>query len=163
PGYILLQIVTFFVELDLHYDPSPESIVHLRNMVKHFQCQTCGHSYEKPNPPVMEYSATVPLQNVEVLSETDEERKRAILHCELVGKLSCGVTKQNVIEDNIWHGYPLLIKRNNYGRLWLETVLELFSYDAHVPEIQKSGQDKLDYYEDLKFRSVTGKLVTDIY
>jgi hypothetical protein len=166
PGYTLstalLQIVTFFADPDLPYGPTSEEIVRLRDMVKNFQCQTCGHSYEKPNPPVIDYSATVLVPEVENPSEVDEEqlkaeRKREQLHRELLEKLTCGVTKQNVIEDNICLGYPLLIKRDNYGRLWPETVLELISYDAYVAEIQKSGGDKLDYYEDLTFRSVTGK------
>ncbi|CAF5229717.1 unnamed protein product, partial [Rotaria magnacalcarata] len=85
------------------------------------------------------------------------ERKHAQRQRELLEKLTCGVTKQNVIENNICLGYPLLVKRNNYGKLQSETVLELISYDAYVAEIQKSGEDKLDYYEHLKFCSVTGK------
>jgi hypothetical protein len=67
------------------------------------------------------------------------------------------VTKQNVLEDKICLGYPLLIKRDKFGRLWPEIILELISYDAYVSEIQKSGGDKLDFYEHSKFRSVTGK------
>jgi hypothetical protein len=166
PGYTLstalLQIVTFFAEPELQYGPSPERIVRLQEMVKSFQCRTCGHSYEKPNPSVIDYSATLLVPEVENLSEIDKEqlkaeRQREQLNRELLEKLTCGVTKQNVLEDNICLGYPLLIKRERPGRLCPETVLELISYDAYVAEIQKSGGDKLDYYEDLKFRSVTGK------
>lgn len=75
----------------------------------------------------------------------------------MIEKLTCGVTKQNVIEDKICLGYPLLIKRDHAGRLWSDIILELISYDAYVAEIQKSGGDKLEFYENLKFRSVTGK------
>ncbi|CAF3815067.1 unnamed protein product [Rotaria magnacalcarata] len=166
PGYTLstalLQIVTFFAEPDLRHDPLPESIIRLRNMVTTFQCHTCGHSYEKPNPQIINYSTNVSVQEEAKSTEIDDEklkaeRKHAQRQRELLEKLTCGVTKQNVIEDNICLGYPLLVKRNNYGKLQSETVLELISYDAYVAEIQKSGEDKLDYYEHLKFRSVTGK------
>ncbi|CAF2405466.1 unnamed protein product [Rotaria sp. Silwood2] len=84
------------------------------------------------------------------------ERERLLLQRELMEKLTCGVTKQNVMEDKICLDYPLLITRDNRGRLWLEIVLELISYHAYVAEIQKSGENKLDFYEHLKFRSVTG-------
>ncbi|CAF2216196.1 unnamed protein product [Rotaria magnacalcarata] len=143
PGYTLstalLQIVTFFAEPDLRHDPLPESIIRLRNMVKTFQFQEEAKSTEIDD------------------EKLKAERKHAQRQRELLEKLTCGVTKQNVIEDNICLGYPLLVKRNNYGKLQSETVLELISYDAYVAEIQKSGEDKLDYYEHLKFRSVTGK------
>ena len=85
------------------------------------------------------------------------QRERDRLHRELVEKLTCGVTKQNVIEDKICLGYPLLIKRDHRSRLSSEIILELISYDAYVAEIQKSGEEKLDFYEIHKFRSVTGK------
>ncbi|CAM4815313.1 unnamed protein product [Rotaria magnacalcarata] len=143
PGYTLstalLQIVTFFAEPDLRHDPLPESIIRLRNMVKTFQFQEEAKSTEIDD------------------EKLKAERKHAQRQRELLEKLTCGVTKQNVIENNICLGYPLLVKRNNYGKLQSETVLELISYDAYVAEIQKSGEDKLDYYEHLKFCSVTGK------
>ncbi|CAF1330556.1 unnamed protein product [Rotaria sp. Silwood1] len=98
----------------------------------------------------------------ETMSKKEEERlklerERLELKRELIERLTCGVTKQNVIENNICLGYPLLIKRDSYGRLWPELILELISYDAYVAEIQKSGGQKLYFYEHSRFRSVTGK------
>lgn len=84
------------------------------------------------------------------------EREQLQLQRELREKLTCGVTKQNVLDDKICVGYPLLIKRDNRGRLWPEIILELISYDAYVAEIQNSGEFKLDFYEHKQFRSVTG-------
>ncbi|UJR16984.1 hypothetical protein I4U23_003882 [Adineta vaga] len=159
PGYtlstVLLQIVTFFADPDFHSEILPEKIDLLRAMVQNFQCQSCGHTYENSNQPVIDYSEKISISQVENSSEHDR------LHRELLGKITCGVTKQNVIDDQICLGYPLLIKRDNQGRLYPETILELISYDAYVAEIQKSGEDKLDFYEDLKFRSVTGKDYND--
>ncbi|CAF1322709.1 unnamed protein product [Rotaria sordida] len=169
PGYTLstalLQIVTFFAEPDLVVNPSPQSIENLHRIVKKFKCITCDHTYDKPNPIVVDYTAIVsvkPEENQEILTKEDEEqlkveRERIKFQRELIEKLTCGVTKQNVIEDNICLGYPLLIKRDNIGRLWSEIVLELISYDAYVAEIQKTGGDKLDFYEHWQFRSVTGR------
>ncbi|CAF4596652.1 unnamed protein product, partial [Rotaria sp. Silwood2] len=161
PGYTLstalLQIVTFFADPDLYREPTSESIDHLRMMVKEFHCRTCGHSYKKPNPEIIDYSTTVTSQDIDKISEIDEEKLKIERLRELKEKLTCGITKQNFIDDPICLGYPLLVKRDNYGRLWPETILELISYDAYVAEIQKSGENKLDYYEHLTFRSVTGK------
>ncbi|CAF3903062.1 unnamed protein product [Rotaria sordida] len=168
PGYTLstalLQIVTFFADPDLRFIPSSSSIDHLWNMVKNFTCEACGHSYSKPNPVIVDYTETTSdKQQVEkeTMSKEEEERlksecERLQLERELVEKLTCGVTKQNVIEDNICLGYPILFKRDNYNRLSPEIILELISYDAYVAEIQKSGGDKLDFYENFKFRSITG-------
>ena len=133
-------------------------------MIKQFTCTVCGHSYDKPNPAVVDYTETMSdKQQIkeETLSKEEEERlkserERLLFEHELVEKLTCGVTKQNVIEDNICLGYPLMITRDRFGRLRPEIVLELISYDAYVAEIQKSGGQKLDFYESLKFRSVTG-------
>ncbi|CAF1278267.1 unnamed protein product [Rotaria sordida] len=153
PGYTLstalLQIVTFFADPDLRFTPSSSSIDRLWNMVKNFTCETCGHSYAKPNPVIVDYTETTSNKQ-----QAEEERLKS--ERELIEKLTCGVTKQNVIEDNICLGYPILFKRNNYNRLSPEIILELISYDAYVAEIQKSGGDKLDFYENFKFRSVTG-------
>ncbi|CAF4831673.1 unnamed protein product [Rotaria sp. Silwood1] len=169
PGYTLstalLQIVTFFAEPDLFVNPPPERIEHLHRVVKYFKCSTCGHTYDKPNPTIVDYTAIVsvkPEENQGTITQDNEEqlkaeRERMKFHQELLEKLTCGVTKQNVIEDNICLGYPLLIKRDHTGRLWSEIVLELISYDAYIAEIQKSGGDKLDFYENCQFRSVTGR------
>ncbi|CAF0883306.1 unnamed protein product [Didymodactylos carnosus] len=168
PGYTLstalLQIVTFFAEPDLIHPASLNSIDHLRNMVKTFKCVDCGHCFEKPNPPVSDYTTTAAdeQEEAQTLSKEEEqrlenERKRVAFERELLEKLTCGVTKQNIKDDNICLGYPLLITRDKFGRLWPEIILELISYDAYVSEIQKTGQQKLDYYEHSKFRSVTGK------
>lgn len=116
-------------------------------MVKKYRCPICNHCFEEPNPSIIDYGA---LQS-KTVSKEDKSRQ------EFVERLTCGVTKQNVFEDPICLGYPLLIKRDRYGRLWSEIVLELISYDAYVAEIQKSGQYKLDFYENARFRSVTGK------
>ncbi|CAF4997806.1 unnamed protein product [Rotaria sp. Silwood1] len=168
PGYTLstalLQIVTFFADPDFRVAPSSESIAHLRKIVKEFTCKTCGHSYANPNPTIVGYNELNPDKQEtkeETMSKEQEElikseRERLRLQRELAERLMCGVTKQNVIEDKICLGYPLLITRDNRGRLWPEIVLELISYDAYVAEIQKTGGDKLDFYEHLKFRSVTG-------
>ncbi|CAF1161077.1 unnamed protein product [Rotaria sp. Silwood1] len=168
PGYTLstalLQIVTFFADPDLTFTPSSSSIDRLWNMVKNFTCETCGHSYTKPNPVIVDYTETMlDKQQAEegTMSKEEEERlkserERLQLERELVEKLTCGVTKQNVIEDDIYLGYPILFKRDNYNRLSPEIILELISYDAYVAEIQKSGGEKLDFYENFKFRSVTG-------
>ncbi|CAF3396419.1 unnamed protein product [Rotaria socialis] len=155
PGYTLstalLQIVTFFAEPDLRNTPSLENIDRLHTMVKQFKCSICGHTYEQPNPRIVDYT-------VNNASEIDKsETEDLILKRQLKEKLTCGVTKQNVLEDKICLGYPLLIKRDRYGRLWSDIILELISYDAYVAQIQKSGGNKLDYYENLRFRSVTGK------
>ncbi|CAM2721540.1 unnamed protein product [Rotaria socialis] len=154
PGYTLstalLQIVTFFADPDLRFTPSSESIADLRRMVKNFTCKTCGHSYTNPNPTIVGYNE----KNADEQQTIEEELMKS--KRELIEKLTCGVTKQNVIEDQICLGYPLLVTRDNRGRLWPEIVLELISYDAYVAEIQKSGGEKLDFYENLKFRSVTG-------
>ena len=120
-------------------------------MVKNFKCSICNHSYDQPNPSIIDYTTTKE-QDIETSEENELKLKR-----ELIEKLTCGVTKQNVLDDNICLGYPLLIKRDKYNRLWPEIVLELISYDAYVSEIQKSGGYKLDFYEYSKFRSVTGK------
>ncbi|CAF1105782.1 unnamed protein product [Adineta steineri] len=169
PGYTLstalLQIVTFFAEPDLHYEPSSASIIHLRNMVKSFQCKTCGHSYDEPIPAIVDYSSTEKVKDEQPTLNNDEEEQKILkakeeelkLLNELMEKLTCGVTKQNALEDQICLGYPLLIKRDKYGRLWSDIILELISYDAYIAEIQKSGGHKLDFYENSKFRSVTGQ------
>ncbi|CAF1484638.1 unnamed protein product [Rotaria sordida] len=155
PGYTLstalLQIITFFAEPDLSYTSSLPNINRLHDMVKQFKCLTCGHTYDQPNPPIVDYTVT----NISQIDKSKNEE--LILKRELIEKLTCGVTKLNVLEDKICLGYPLLIKRDRYNRLWSELILELISYDAYVAEIQKSGGNKLDYYENFKFRSVTGK------
>jgi hypothetical protein len=147
--------VTFFAEPDLRRELSPSSIPHLQTMVKNYKCATCGHSYAEPNPAIVDYTAT------EAVKEQDaslkEEETKMKLKAQLIEKLTCGVTKQNVLEDQICLGYPLLVKRDKYGRLWSEIILELISYEAYVSEIQKTGERKLDFYEHSKFRSVTGK------
>ncbi|CAF2626511.1 unnamed protein product [Rotaria sp. Silwood2] len=148
PGYTLstalLQIITFCAEPDLHYDPSPENITHLCSMVEKFRCATCGHSYAKPNPAILNYIETMSdkqqIKEETISKEEEEERLKyerepLLLKVELMEKLMCSVTKQNVIEDNICLGYPLWIKRDGYGRLWPEIILELISYDAYIAEI----------------------------
>lgn len=156
PGYTLstalLQIVTFFAEPDLHREISPLLITRLHDMVKKYQCSVCGHSYNKPNPSIVDYTE----EKKQELNQSEEEEEFKLKR-ELTEKLTCGVTKQNIFDDKICLGYPLLIKRDGYNRLWSEIILELISYDAYVAEIQKSGGDKLDFYENSKFRSVTGK------
>ena len=139
--------MTFFAEPDLRHEPTSSSIARLRSLVKEYRCRICEHCFEKPNPPIIDYSEA---QN-EKLTTEDKSRQQ------FVERLTCGVTKQNIFEDPICLGYPLLIKRDRYGRLWPEIVLELISYDAYVAEIQKTGQYKLDFYENARFRSVTGK------
>ncbi|CAF4775500.1 unnamed protein product [Rotaria sp. Silwood1] len=131
----------------------------------HEDHRTCGHSYDKANPAVVSYTEIMSDKHQtqkETMSKKEEERlklerERLELKRELIERLTCGVTKQNVIENNICLGYPLLIKRDSYGRLWPELILELISYDAYVAEIQKSGGQKLYFYEHSRFRSVTGK------
>lgn len=120
-------------------------------MVKCFTCVTCGHTYDQPNPRITDYSISVD-QQIEKFDQNDLTLKR-----ELIEKLTCGITKQNVLDNKICLGYPLLIKRDRYGRLWSDIILELISYDAYIVEIQNSNGYKLDHYEKLRFRSVTGK------
>lgn len=122
-------------------------------MVKKYQCSVCGHSYQQPNPAVVDYNTNTDVD----MERSEEEEKQAKLKRELMEKLTCGVTKQNIFDDKICLGYPLLIRRDSYGRLWSDIILELISYDAYVAEIQKSGGAKLDFYENSRFRSVTGK------
>jgi len=155
PGYTLstalLQIVTFFADPDLYRPITQALIDNLHAMAKNFRCSTCGHSYDHPVPSIIDYN-----QNQQAkLSEAEEKELK--IKRELTEKLTCGVTKQNIFDDKICLGYPLLIRRDQYGRLWSEIVLELISYDAYVGEIQKSGGHKLDFYEHSRFRSVTGK------
>ncbi|UJR20458.1 hypothetical protein I4U23_023587 [Adineta vaga] len=165
PGYtlstVLLQLVTFFAEPDLPHDsiPSRESIIKLQNIVKAYRCEVCGHSYDQPNPAIVDYISTAVETNPdeEHMKKTKKEEENLKFQREITEKLTCGVTKQNIFDDKICLGYPLLIKRDRYGRLWSDIVLELISYDAYVSEIQKSGGDKLDFYEHSRFRSVTGK------
>ncbi|CAF0891214.1 unnamed protein product [Didymodactylos carnosus] len=167
PGYTLstalLQIVTFFADHDMMRDPSVEQITRLQNMVKKFKCTTCDHTYDKPNPVIVDYNDATVIEPKETIISIEEqerlkkEREHLQFERELLEKLTCGITKQNIKDDNICLGYPLLIKRDSYGRLWPEIILELISYDAYVAEIQKSGEHKLDYYEHSTFRSVTGK------
>ncbi|CAF1419958.1 unnamed protein product [Rotaria sp. Silwood1] len=168
PGYslstALLQIITFFADPDFGYQPSAESIARLRTMVKNFTCKTCSHTFAKSNPSIVHYteeqSNKRPVKEETISNEEEErlksERAHLQLQRELMEKLTCGVTKQNAIEDKICVGYPLLITRDRRGRLWSEIILELISYDAYVAEIQRSGGEKLDFYENMKFRSVTG-------
>lgn len=157
PGYTLstalLQIVTFFADPDLHFTPSDDTIANLHHMVKKYRCSVCGHSYNEPNPVVSDYSTNTDVDMESSKEQENEEKAKR----ELMEKLTCGVTKQNIFDDKISLGYPLLIRRDSYGRLWSDIILELISYDAYVAEIQKSGGDKLDFYENSKFRSVTGK------
>lgn len=168
PGYTLstalLQIVTFFADPD-YRTPIPESLIEeLRTIVEQFRCSICGHSNKKPVPAVVSYIETVTegqQKDTKTVSKEEEERlksefEKIKLQVELKEKLTCGVTKQNFFDDKICLGYPILIKRDNLGRLWSEIVLELISYDAYVAEIQVSGGVKLEFYENFKFRSVTG-------
>jgi DNA-directed RNA polymerase subunit M/transcription elongation factor TFIIS len=83
-------------------------------MVKKFRCSTCGHSYDQPNPPIVDYTETKKQENDKSKEEEEEELK---LKRELIEKLTCGITKQNIFDDKICLGYPLLIKRDGYGRL----------------------------------------------
>lgn len=123
-------------------------------MVKKYKCSTCGHTYAQPNPSIVDYTE----KNSSTKTSSEEEEEEELkLKRELTEKLTCGVTKQNIFDDKICLGYPLLIKRDTYNRLWSEIILELISYDAYVAEIQKTGGNKLDFYEHSKFRSVTGK------
>ena len=135
-------------------------------MVRRFTCATCGHCFAVPNPTILAYRDTEgqkePNDPPVVVSQAEQEmaeleNESLKTRCALIEKLTCGVTKQNVLEDPICLGYPLLINRDRYGRMWSHIVLELISYDAYVAEIQKSGSRKLDYYEKAKFRSVTGR------
>ena len=135
-------------------------------MVKHFRCATCGHRFAQPNPAILDYKDTEegkePKDPSVLVSQAEQEiieREHESLkaRCALIEKLTCGVTKQNFLEDPICLGYPLLINRDKYGRMWSQIVLELISYDAYVAQIQKSGNQKLDFYEKAMFRSVTGR------
>lgn len=162
PGYTLstalLQIVTFFADPDMLCTPSERAIAQLRKMSEKFCCRTCGHRYRDPVPLVAAYKNTNSTENNQdkwiSMSRTQKEGEK--LKKEMIEKLTCGVTKQNVIEDKICLGYPIHITRDRFGRLWPEIILELISYDAFVAELQKAGTDKLDFYERFKFRSVTG-------
>lgn len=64
PGYTLsttlLQIVTFFADPDFRHKPSKQKITHLHTIVKNFTCKTCGHSYDKPNPTIVDYTEVMP-------------------------------------------------------------------------------------------------------
>ncbi|CAF0742839.1 unnamed protein product [Adineta steineri] len=157
PGYTLstalLQIITFFSDPDLSKEPSAEIIADLRRTVENFTCSTCGHCNIKPNPSVVPYVETM---SDEKVRQEEEKEAQLKLECDLKEKLTCGITKQNVLDDKICLGYPLMVVRDHRGRFDPEIVLELISYDAYVAEIQKSGGEKLDFYEKLKFRSVTG-------
>ncbi|CAF3050946.1 unnamed protein product [Rotaria sp. Silwood2] len=93
-------------------------------------------------------------QQIKEESVSKEEEKRLKSERKLAEKLTCGVTKQHVIEDNISLGYLLLIKHDSYDRLWPEIILEFIFYDAYVAELQKLGREKLDFYEHSKFCSV---------
>ena len=170
PGYTLstalLQIITFFAEPDLRHVLPVSAVAELHDMVRRFRCATCGHCFAQPNPVILDYKNTGGDNEPKDPSVAVSQAEQEIIELEyeslkarraLIEKLTCGVTKQNVLEDPICLGYPLLINRDRFGRLWSQIVLELISYDAYVAEIQKSGNQKLDYYENAKFRSVTGR------
>jgi hypothetical protein len=126
-------------------------------MTEKFRYTTCGHCSSQPNPAVIDYSE--PLSDKthrEQETVSNEEKERIKTQREFAEKLTCGVTKQNVIDDHICLCYPILIKRDDKWRLWAEIIPELISYDAYVAEIQKSGGNKFDFYETSRFRSVTG-------
>jgi len=84
-------------------------------MVKNFKCITYGHSYNQPNPAIVDYTTTEIVKEQNTLSK--EEERKIKLSFALIKKLTCDVTKQNVLEDHICLGYPLLVKRDRYGRL----------------------------------------------
>ncbi len=68
----------------------------------------------------------------------------------------CGVTKMTVLDGMIL-GKPIMVKKDKFNRLWSEPILELISYDAYMLAIQKEGASKLDSFEHVTLRSVTGR------
>jgi ubiquitin-protein ligase len=145
PGYtistILLQMSIFFENPDFpeKFMPSTAKIAKLKSDLNEFCCKECGHKTIMPYP---EFSGTI---------QSPEDIQQEILK----GKITCCVTKKNIIDDgDVSLGCPLNIKIENEKRI-IVPLLEIISYETFAREIQKN-EGKLDSYSTTFFTSANG-------
>jgi Ubiquitin-protein ligase len=149
---ILMQLAVFFSDPDLPMNklPSENDIEKLRNELNTYQCNVCNHKTIDPYPPFIETN--------EIIENKKEKNYEKILN-QARNSILCGVTKSNIIDnDSVILGYPLLLNRDKFGRLWPTPIMELISYDAYILEIQKSGIECLDKFDRTRFVSPMGQI-----
>jgi ubiquitin-protein ligase len=149
---LLMIMKQFFAEIDMS-TPSKSHVDHVFASVAKFVC-TCGHTADKPHPPITSDDATSaassadsPPQSVSPI-EIKTQRAR--------DNLICSFSKLNYIQDGILLGYPISLRRDSRDRLWLDLHPELISYEQIVTEIQRAGVEKLYRYDKISFRTASG-------
>lgn len=54
-------------------------------------------------------------------------------------------------------GYPIKLSFDYRNRLETEIITDLLSYDSYALEILRAGENKIDNFLNVHFRSPTGK------
>lgn len=149
---ILMQLQPFFADPDLPENrlPTEEMINKLRESLDKFECKECGHTTKKPYPPIENNNDKVDEKKQEKTPEEIEKEK-------IAEKLVCATSKLGIDDEDTVLGYPLFLKKDKYGRLWPEPILELMSYETYMHHVMSYGADKLDNYDTTFFKSVNGE------
>ncbi len=155
PGYtlntILMQMGLFFENPDLPEKliPSADVIERFKLDLNNFICQSCGHRTLAPHPPINNnFDSKITI----IESQADKD------YDNLLQKVTCGISKLNIVADNnLILGCPLDVHLDRFKRIWAVPILETISYDAYIAEIQKAGIDKLNSYSSHYFTSAMGQ------
>jgi len=180
---LLIVLQPFFAEHELAH-VTEEFVADLRKRISAYRCPDCGHSADAPVPMFIEDDETEqeqaqqdPVdqeqqqqdpanqqeqpdnQEQEQQQQQDNHQDTPESHLARASSiLVCSVSKTTVFEDKTMIlGYPLNLGYDKRNRLWLTIIPEPISYDQYAIEIQQAGDNALDNFTKVHFKTATGK------
>ena len=134
---ILSQMQIFFSDPDMDIQLSPQEIKNLVDYSKNYPCKSCKNKS---------------------LYRLDEEKIENSETNLLKKRLVCGLTKSTLLtETDISFGYPVLINKDRFGRLWPQILIEIMSYKGYKMQLDELGYGKVENFDQIKMFSPSGE------
>ena len=170
---ILMQMQIFFSkDHDLTHVPSEEKIKNLKGQLKGFKVniQTNNgiivHSFENPYPKISKKEIVKDItDNNKMNEEINTEKKKEISPEEILlkkrsalEKLTCFLTKCNPEDGESILGYPMNLKRDNFGRIQIVPILEVLSYEGYMFQLMNNPDNVMDpkKFDSISLRTAMG-------
>ena len=170
---ILMQMQIFFSkDHDLTHVPSEEKIKNLKEQLKGFKVniQTNNgiivHSFENPYPKISKKEIAKEItDNNKMDEEINTEKQKEISPEEILLKkrfalerLTCFLTKCNPEDGESILGYPMNLKRDNFGRIQIVPILEVLSYEGYMFQLMNNPDNVMDpkKFDSISLRTAMG-------
>ena len=163
---VLVQMQVFFAnDHERKEAPYPKLLDDLKKELKSFKCiikTTDGsyktHTFDNPYPPFKMTREEDKDTKKDKEIEENERKEREMLQKKKKAyeRLTCFLTKITPEDNESPLGYPLLLGRDQNGKMDVLPIMEVLSYEGFVQQIQNMPL-KLENFDNAKLRTANGE------